>query len=139
MTYLLKRALLDLDRQHAHHLADCGVNARELGVLLFLDGGEPASQQDASDRMGVDRTTMVRLVDGLEAKGLVERRAAQEDRRRNVLVVTPVGQTSLRRALEASDRAERELLEVLDEAEAAQLRALLGRIGTDHLVPEDAR
>ena len=38
-------------------------------MLLFLDGREPESQQQAAARLGIDRTTMVGLLDSLEGKG----------------------------------------------------------------------
>ena len=135
LTYLLKRALVDLEDLHAEHLAPVGVSGRELGVLLLLDGRDPQSQQQAAGRLGVDRTTMVGLVDGLEAKGLVARRADAEDRRRNVLELTEDGQTALARALRASDEAERQLLAELDDDESAQLRTLLTRLARNRSEP----
>jgi DNA-binding MarR family transcriptional regulator len=135
LTYLLKRALVDLEELHAEHLASVGVSGRELGVLLLLDGGDPASQQQAAGRLGVDRTTMVGLVDGLEAKGFVARRADAGDRRRNVLELTGDGRTVLVRAVRASDEAERQLLAELDDAESAQLRTLLTRLTRDRSEP----
>ncbi|MET1005554.1 MAG: MarR family transcriptional regulator [Propionibacteriaceae bacterium] len=132
LTYLLKRALLELEDLHAEHLAPTGVNGRELAVLLLLDGREPESQQQAAGRLGVDRTTMVGLLDGLESKGLVARQADAGDRRRNVVVLTDTGQRTLTEATAASDDAERRLLAELSEAEAGQLRELLGRVASGH-------
>jgi len=42
-------------------------------VLTLIESEGPASQQRLADRVGVDRTTMVALVDALEEKGLVNR------------------------------------------------------------------
>ncbi len=128
LTYLLKRALVDLEDLHAEHLAPVGVSGRELAVLLLLDSRDPESQQQAAKRLGVDRTTMVALLDGLEAKGLVARHADAGDRRRNVLELTRDGHTALARAVRASDEAERQLLAELDDDESAQLRTLLTRL-----------
>jgi DNA-binding MarR family transcriptional regulator len=135
LTYLLKRALVDLEELHAEHLGPVGVSGRELAVLLLLDGRDPASQQQAAGRLGVDRTTMVALIDGLEAKGLVARRADAGDRRRNVLELTGDGRAALVRAVRASDEAERQLLAELDDAESAQLRTLLTRLTRDRSEP----
>jgi DNA-binding MarR family transcriptional regulator len=128
LTYLLKRAQLALDGLHEELLGPLGVNHRELSVLLLLDAREPESQQQVAGRLGVDRTTMVALIDGLEGKGLVARRPDAADRRRNVIALTGAGRKTLRRATRTSDQAEDRLLDGLDEVEAAQLRALLGRI-----------
>lgn len=46
---------------------------------------------ELAGRLGVDRTTMVALIDGLERKGLVERRRSARDRRRNVVLLTAEG------------------------------------------------
>ena len=131
LTYLLKRALVDLEDLHAEHLADVGVSGRELGVLLLLESKGPESQQETAGRLGVDRTTMVGLLDGLEAKGFIARRADAGDRRRNVVELTDAGQTALVQAVRASDEAERQLLANLDDAESAQLRTLLTRLARD--------
>ena len=131
LTYLLKRALVDLEDLHAEHLAPVGVSGRELAVLLLLDGQSPESQQQVAGRLGVDRTTMVALLDGLEAKGLVARHADAGDRRRNVVELTGDGHTALVRAVRASDEAERRLLAELDDAESMQLRTLLTRLARD--------
>jgi len=127
LTLLLKRATLELSRLHAEVLAPLGINDHELSLLLFLGAGEPESQQQAAQRLGVDRTTMVALVDALEGKGLVARRPDPADRRRNVIELTQAGREMMRDATRASDQAERRLLGELDDAEAAQLRSLLRR------------
>ena len=132
LTYLLKHALVELDALHEELLAPAGVTARELAVLLFLDGREPESQQEAAKRLGVDRTSMVALLDALEDKGLVARTPDAADRRRNVIELTRKGRTTLERGTRASDEAEARLLEGLGEADAAALRRLLLRlVGVD--------
>jgi DNA-binding MarR family transcriptional regulator len=131
LTYLLKRAWRELEALHEQHLGPSGVNVRELAVLLFLGGREPESQQQAAARLGIDRTTMVGLLDSLEGKGLVARRPDAGDRRRNVVMLTESGLETLRAATRASDAAERELLSALDDGEAALLRELLERVTGD--------
>jgi len=126
--YLLKHAFLDLEKLHAEVLAGCAVNARELAVLMLLDSREPESQQQAAGRLGVDRTTMVSLLDGLEGKGLLARQPDPADRRRNVVVLTDAGRQALGEATAASDEAERRLLAGLSATQAHQLRALLARV-----------
>ena len=128
--YLLKHAFLDLEELHAVHMAGCAVNVRELSVLLLLNGREPESQQQAAERLGVDRTTMVGLLDGLESKGLVVREPDQADRRRNVVVLTDAGRSALTDGTAASDEAERQLLAGLSPMEAQRLRDLLARVAT---------
>lgn len=85
----------------------------------------PLSQSDAAHRLGVDRTTMVALVDALEGKGLVERQRSAQDRRRNAVRLTPAGHDLRRRAEAARQEMERHFLAPLPAEDAAAfVRAL---------------
>ena len=55
--YLLKHAQLGLAGLTAAALEPYRLTGRELAVLTVLAGDEPASQQQAAQRLGVDRTT----------------------------------------------------------------------------------
>jgi DNA-binding MarR family transcriptional regulator len=123
--YLFKHAQQRMAELNTSALAPYDINGRELAVLLVLADHEPPSQQQAADRLAVDRTTMVALLDGLETKGLVTRRPQAGDRRRNVVELTPKGRRVLSEATAASDEAERTLLSALTTREAEQLRRLL--------------
>lgn len=123
--YLFKHAGMRMAELNREALAPFGIDARELGVLLVLAGHEPASQQQAAQRLGVDRTTMVAQLDTLERKGLVSRQPHAEDRRRNLVELTDGGRDTLRRATRASDEAERALLAPLGREDAQRLRDLL--------------
>jgi DNA-binding MarR family transcriptional regulator len=123
--YLLKHAQQRYTELNTAALEPYGLSGRELAVLLVFDALGPTSQQDAARRLGVDRTTMVALVDALERKEIVRRAPYAEDRRRNVVTFTPAGRETFRRALVASDAAERAFLGGMDEAAAAAFRATL--------------
>jgi len=128
LAYLFKHAERLMSELHAEALAPFDIHGRDLGVLLVIERFEPASQQQVAQRLGVDRTTMVAIIDALEAKGIIARRTHAEDRRRNVVELTPAGQDILRQATAASDAAEAELLASLSPEEGEQLRDLLARI-----------
>jgi len=128
--YLLKHAWLRLGELTGAALAPHGVTGRELAVLLTLAGSEPASQQQAASKLGVDRTTMVALIDALESKGLVARRPHAEDRRRNVVELTASGRDTLASATAAAGSAEREFLAPLAPADIQQLKAALRALVT---------
>jgi DNA-binding MarR family transcriptional regulator len=136
--YLLKHAQLRLSELNAAALAPYGLLGRELAVLLVLAGCEPASQQQAAHRLGVDRTTMVALLDTLEAKGLVARHPDPHDRRKNVLTLTAAGRDTLRRATRASEEAQRRFLAPLTPAAARQLRDALHTLVTGPDAPAPA-
>ncbi len=123
--FLLKHARERLAALNAEALQPFGISGRELAVLTVLAEGEPPSQLEAAQRLAIDRTTMVGLIDGLEAKGIVERRADGTDRRRNIVAVTPAGRRLLTDASRAADDAERAFLEPLGTAERRRLREML--------------
>ena len=123
--YLLKHAQLGLAELTAAALEPYRLTGRELAVLTVLAGDEPASQQQAAQRLGVDRTTMVALVDALEGKGMVGRHADAADRRRNVVELTAAGRDTLHRAGEAAAEAERRFLTPLSTPDARRLKAAL--------------
>lgn len=114
--YLLKHAQQRLVRAAGPAMAPFGIDGRELAVLTILSAGVPLSQQEAADQLRVDRTTMVSLVDALEAKGLVERRRSEDDRRKNIVQLTETGRHCLRGAARARDKVDRQFLAPLGDA-----------------------
>ena len=128
LAYLFKHAERLMADLHVEALGPFDIHARDLGVMLAIDRSESASQQQVAERLGVDRTTMVAIIDALEAKGIIVRRPDPEDRRRNVVELTQAGQALLQQAKAASDLAEADLLAPLNHQEGEQLRTLLARI-----------
>ena len=129
--YLLKHARERMAILNAARLEPFGINGRELAVLTVLANGEPPSQLEAAQRLAIDRTTMVMLLDGLEGKGLVGRRADPADRRRNIVVLTAAGRKALQGASRAADDAEAAFLAPLGEADRDQLRTMLQALIAD--------
>jgi DNA-binding MarR family transcriptional regulator len=106
-------------------LAPLQITPREWGTLVSLDDAAPLSQAEVAQRAAIDRTTMVGVVDDLEAKGLVERRPHASDRRKNALVLTDRGREVRARAAERVDEAERAFLATLGEDDARRLKRAL--------------
>ena len=126
--FLLGRTHLAHRQVAESELGSVGIRPRESGALALLAGEGPLSQQRLGQRMGVDRTTMVSLVDELERKGLVARERDQADRRAYALHLTSKGRRLLTRADRAVDRAEAEFLAVLTPDERRQLKTLLRKL-----------
>jgi DNA-binding MarR family transcriptional regulator len=119
--YLLKHAQLRLAEFTSAAMAPYGVTGRECAVLTAIDSQAPLSQQDVALRLGVDRTTMVMLIDDLEDKGLVQRRKDRDDRRKNFVQLTDLGRATLRDSSRAGADAERRFLSALSDDQAARL------------------
>jgi DNA-binding MarR family transcriptional regulator len=122
--YLLTYARLHFFDLLSEALAPLGVESREYVALIYLNE-ESLSQIELAQLIGVDRTTMVAIVDQLEAKGLVKRHPHPADRRKNLLELTVKGRDIRRRGARRNDEVERQYLSVLSKADARQLKEAL--------------
>jgi DNA-binding MarR family transcriptional regulator len=130
--YLLKHAHLRYMQLTSAELEPLGINPREWAALNCLDEQHGLSQREAADLLGVDRTTMVALVDELQAKGWVERHPQPDDRRKNIVGLTSKGRDVMQRGARLIDECERRFLAPLTETDAEQFKnALDAMIATD--------
>jgi DNA-binding MarR family transcriptional regulator len=123
--FLLGRAHLAHRARAEQALAAFGLSGKGLGALSVLVDEGPLSQQRLGERQGVDRTTMVAVVDELERLGLVERRRDPADRRAYSLHPTSKGRRVQRNAREVAKRAEDEFLAPLAAADRRRLKEFL--------------
>ena len=121
-----------LGRAHDAHrrlsleaLAPLGLGVKSVGALTVLQAEGPLSQRRLAERQGIDRTTMVAVVDELERLGAVVRRKDPADRRANALHITSRGRRLLTRARTAVAGADEAFLAPLPPAEQQRLRAAL--------------
>jgi DNA-binding MarR family transcriptional regulator len=134
--YLLKHAQLNFSQSGARALEPLNITGRQLAVLVVLDAAEPLSQLDAAKELGVDRTTMVALVDELEDKGLVERRRSPDDRRKNIVELTEHGKNTLAEGERRHQETERAFLAGLTPIEADLFVRILKRLAADAEAPD---
>ncbi len=122
--YLLRGAFLRLASVVAETFPP-GEHPRDASVLATLDAAGPCSQQQLADSLNVNRTMMVKLIDGLEERGLVERRRNPEDRRSYALYPTDAGRGALVAMGPQMNRTEDVYADALSAAERARLVELL--------------
>ena len=113
-----------LQRRFNEALKPIELTPRHLQVLDELRQA-PLSQQALAERVGVDPTKLVGLLNDLEGQHLVLRRRDPEDRRRHIVENSQVGEARVDAALAAAAAVEDELLAGLDVEQRAQLRELL--------------
>ena len=109
----------------ADALESIGLTPALFGLLNVLGARQGAIQQELGVAMGIDRSTMVVLIDELEAKGLAKRRPCPEDRRAREVAITPKGRRLLERGRRMATQVEAEVLQGLNPAERRQLLKLL--------------
>ncbi len=116
---LLGRTAARLARQVEAGLASLDLSLPQYRILTLLGEGSAAASALA-DRLAVTRPSVTAVVDGLVSRGLVERRADPEDRRRVRHSLTELGQSILERADGAVDARLHEILGLLGDGKAAQ-------------------
>jgi DNA-binding MarR family transcriptional regulator len=104
-----------------------GLTPALFGVLNLLGARKGAIQQEIGAAMGIDPSTMVSLIDQLEAAGLAERRPHPTDRRARAIAITPKGRRLLEKGRQMSMQVEDEVLGGLTAAERRELITLLRR------------
>jgi DNA-binding MarR family transcriptional regulator len=111
----------------ADGLESIGLTPALFGVLNVLGARKGATQKEIGSAMGIDPSTMVSLIDELEAAGLAQRRPHPIDRRAREVVITPKGRRLLERGRRMALQVEDEVLGGLTAAERRELLSLLRR------------
>jgi DNA-binding MarR family transcriptional regulator len=131
-------AVLSWASQSAQEVANqalepLGLTVKHFGVMTFLHHeteGERGSlsQQAIGERLRIDRTTMVSLIDDLERGGYVKRERNPNDRRAYVITLTAAGRRAQARAEDTVDAHALQFFGRLSEAERQELHRLLARL-----------
>jgi DNA-binding MarR family transcriptional regulator len=85
---------------HRHYMicvAELDLTQTQTAALWLINGNPGVSQVDLASTLGMDRATMMAIIDRVEARALVLRRKSATDRRRQELNLTPAGQSLLRK------------------------------------------
>jgi DNA-binding MarR family transcriptional regulator len=127
--FLLSKAADQIERRFAEALSPYAVSPRQYGVLASIIHLGPQSQNELGERLGIDRTSMVNLIDSLEAMNLVTRVRDRDDRRRYAITLSETGTALLRDSLmHVDDETHRRFLVALEPGEADQLLDMLRRL-----------
>jgi DNA-binding MarR family transcriptional regulator len=111
---------------YSRHLAPTGLKISQFSLLGFVAAEGPISIGRLSNLLATDRTTLTRNLRPLLQGGLVER-AAAGDRRRHELVATPDGRALFKRALPLWVAAEQEVRAAMGTRLTADLHGALDR------------
>lgn len=126
--YYLRRAQTVVFDDFMRSLADDRITPGQFGVLIIIEANPGISQSALARALGIERSTMVAVLDELERRGLAERRQARHDRRSHALELTAKGRALLAAVKPKVRRHERRIASDLDRAETQSLIRLLHRI-----------
>ncbi|AET95169.1 MarR family transcriptional regulator (plasmid) [Burkholderia sp. SFA1] len=73
-------------------LKDLGITTQQMGILLSMRRGGTQTPFELSKLLGIDTGLMTRMLDKLEAKGMLQRTRSLEDRRVVNLTLTREGE-----------------------------------------------
>src|SRR5512132_4523353 len=107
--------------------AELQLSPAQCHVLHLIEPERPIPMGQLAETLACDKSNVTGLVDRLESRGLVRRRASARDRRVKVLVLTPTG-SRLRALLVARMTAPPAALERLSLREQRELVRILTRL-----------
>ncbi len=104
------------------------ITPEQWAVLIRLWERDGRSQSDLSDATFRDKPTMSRIVDGMEARGLVERRAQEGDARVRLVHLTRRGKALRGKLVPVAERVVGRTVAGIDEAALLTTRATLRKM-----------
>jgi DNA-binding MarR family transcriptional regulator len=107
-------------------MSELGLSFQQSMALMRLEPDEPLPMSALASALHCDNSNVTGIVDRMEAGGLVERRAAEGDRRVKAIALTPLGEM-VRDQVRQRAGTPPPPLAALSEEDAALLRDVLQR------------
>jgi len=126
--YHLRRAQGAVHRDYLSILGALKLTQKQTAVMWLVQGNPGVAQGAVGAALGMDRATMMALVDRLEARGFLRRIRSRVDARRRELHATPAGVQLLGLVRERIDRHETRMKGQFNTAELRTLQRLLQRL-----------
>jgi DNA-binding MarR family transcriptional regulator len=123
--YRLRRAQGAMHRDYMASVAGLDLTQKQTATLWLINGNPGVSQVSVAAALGMDRATMMSVVDRLEDRTLVIRKRSTADRRRQELYLTPAGQSLLRKVKTRIAEHEQRFKSLFTPAELSALLAAL--------------
>lgn len=105
-----------------------GLGMEQLIVMETLYNAEMMIQQELADKLGKDKSNILRIIDALEKKKCVVRIPDETDRRKKNLMLTKKGADLFVKALEIEVNTISGFLNGLTESELNELSDMIGKI-----------
>lgn len=123
--FLLSRLGTTTRLRLAETVAPLDLTLRQFVVMRSIDANEGLSQAQLGERLRIDASSIVQVLDDCQKDGLAERRPSPDDRRRYAIHLTEEGKQHLAKAQKAVKAVQDELFAALDDSQRAKLLELL--------------
>jgi len=134
--FLLAQVGAHAAQRFTERIGELDLTPAQVGLLRLVASRPGQSQQKLAKQLGTPATRLVPLVDGLEKRGLIERRRNAEDRRLYALELSPAGRELMGRVAQTAMAHERTITAALTDDERATLHTLLTKVADEqHLTP----
>jgi DNA-binding MarR family transcriptional regulator len=124
-SYQIRRLSRQITQAYDRHLSACGLTTTQFALLTAINTNGPVAVTALAEALGMDRTTLTRLIKPLEREGLVMI-APSKDRRIRVVALTDGGRERFERGIPHWKDAYRELRDRIGRERLEALRATLG-------------
>lgn len=105
-----------------------GLTSSQWKVILALDLFEGLSQKDLAEKIHVDSSTLVPIIDRMEKTGLIERMPDAKDRRQNRLYLTKKSESVVGAITSIILQLRKEIYRGISKNELEEIRPVLQRI-----------
>lgn len=122
--YCLNRAALRLRTIFSQKIEKYNLIPPQYGIMCLLNHSGSLSQNQIGDFVGIDKATMVKLIDGLENRGLAKRISSKMDRRTKKIELTPKGLELLQTLQKIHRKVEKDFLKPLSKSEQKTLHKI---------------
>ena len=128
--YGLRRAQSAVFADFAATFAQAGeaLTPGEFGLLVLVERNAGLSQMALARALGIDRSTLVPILNRLQRRGFLVRRRSPTDGRTHALGLTPAGEKALERFVRLVRQHEKRISSRLSSAEIRTLIELLGKV-----------
>jgi DNA-binding MarR family transcriptional regulator len=96
--YFVRRVQVWVFQDFIRRLSSIDISPAQFSVLVVISANSGPSQSELAANLGIERARLVRLLHGLERRGLTQRLPSSADGRRHALRLTRDGQKLLTRA-----------------------------------------
>ena len=126
--YALRQTQVAVYRTVRAHFAAFDIRPSQFGILTAIGRNPGLRPSEVGAALGVQRTNLVPLLNGLVERGLIARERLQTDRRAHSLRLTEAGEEVLAGLMRAASRHEAEITASLAPGERERLLALLDAV-----------